>query len=415
MKDGRESLLFDYAPPLRNPKTGKPQRFEILKVFVFQKPVTQLERKHNRETMEMVDNLRAQRMLDIQNRTYGFISERNKNSNFVDYFKDYIEARQKSDSDNLAMALRYFIAFIGYDLTFFEVDEFLVEDYKHFLLSGPGISRRGHTIIRNTAANYFAKFRSVLKKAYKQKLLSSDLYTETDPISWNETHREQLELDEFQLMADTPAPSGLVKRAAIFAGLTGLRFSDVATLRWSEVRGEPGRYVLQFTQEKTEGAEILPISDQAVELLGDRCEPEEKVFAGLTYSRMRHCFPKWLQNAGLTKNITFHSFRHTYATLQLELGTELYTVSKLLGHKSIKTTQIYAKVKDKMKIEASTKIKLDMSWNKKEDVNSADEQDEVGFEEVSEPSSYCFSCPAESILLNRAGQNKAAYPACDKE
>ena len=97
---------------------------------------------------------------------------------------------------------------------------------------------------------------------------------------------------------------------------------------------------------------------------GERGEPEARVFKGLKYNQMRTCFKLWLKDAGIKKNITFHSFRHTYATLQLEFGTELYTVSKLLGHRSIKTTQrFYAKVKDKLQVEAVSRIKLDMQWH----------------------------------------------------
>lgn len=77
---------------------------------------------------------------------------------------------------------------------------------------------------------------------------------------------------------------------------------------------------------------------------------------------MRDVFKLWLQDAGITKNITFHSFRHTFATLQLEMGTDLYTVSKMLGHKSIKTTQIYAKVVDKKKVEAAGRISSTWKW-----------------------------------------------------
>ena len=62
--------------------------------------------------------------------------------------------------------------------------------------------------------------------------------------------------------------------------------------------------------------------------------------------------------AGVEKHITFHCARHTYATLQLSLGTDIYTVSKLLGHKSLKTTEIYAKVIDQKKVEAANRIKL---------------------------------------------------------
>jgi integrase len=348
---------------LKNPKNGKPQRFEFLELFTYQKPANRLERQHNTETNALVENIRAQRQLDIQNRKFGFKSDRDRSGNFVEYFKEFTRSKQKSTSDNIAMSFRYFVEFIGYDLTFYEVDEFLVTDYKNFLLSGPGISRRGTPINRNTAVNYFAKLRTCLKRAYKQKMITDDLYNTVDAISPKETNREQLEIEEFQLMANTAVKQVLIKKAAIFAGLTGLRFSDVQTLTWSEVRGIPGKYILQFTQEKTDGAEVLPISDQAVELLGERGDAEHRVFKGLQYGQMRTCFKHWLKAAGIEKNITFHSFRHTYATLQLEFGTELYTVSKMLGHRSIKTTQIYAKVKDKKKVEAAGRIKLDMEWN----------------------------------------------------
>ena len=117
---------------------------------------------------------------------------------------------------------------------------------------------------------------------------------------------------------------------------------------------------LKFQQKKTGGMETLPISKQATDLMGERGEPTAKVFPNLRYSAYhnKHLY-QWIGAAGITKNITFHCFRHTFATLQLLKGTDLYTVSKLLGHKDIKTTQIYAKIVDKMKREAVNKIKLD--------------------------------------------------------
>jgi len=357
---GRQSAYLDFSPPLRNPKTGKLQRFEFLDIFLYEKPSNVWERNHNIETNDLLENIRAKRLLDIQNRKYNFISNRDRTSSFVEYFKQFICTKTNSDCDNSAMSYRYFVAFAGHDLIFNDLDEFMCEDYKNFMLSGPGISRRGRPISRNTAANYFAKFRNALKRAYKQGLLTIDLHSQVDPIKLKETHREQLELEEFQLLVNTYAKSDVVKRAAVFSGLTGLRFSDVKTLTWGEVRGKTGKYYLQFTQEKTEGAEILPVSEQAIEVLGERLTPEHLVFNNLHYSNIKSCFRVWLANAGIEKNITFHSFRHTYATLQLELGTELLTVSKLLGHKSIKTTLIYTKVKDKMKIEAAGKIRLDL-------------------------------------------------------
>jgi len=131
---------------------------------------------------------------------------------------------------------------------------------------------------------------------------------------------------------------------------------------WSEVQhsNEIGYYI-RFRQKKTKGVETLPISQQAYELLGEPASADERVFLGLKYSAWHNLkLQQWVMKAGISKTITFHCARHTYATLQLTLGTDIYTVSKLLGHKDLKTTQIYAKIIDERKKEAANKIKLDL-------------------------------------------------------
>jgi len=152
-----------------------------------------------------------------------------------------------------------------------------------------------------------------------------------------------------------------LKRAALFSALTGLRFSDIEKLVWGELEYIEGNgYFIQFKQKKTKGVEMMPISEQAYSLLGERKEPTDKVFEGLTYSAYsnKHLY-QWIGGAGITKDITFHCFRHTFATLQLSKGTDIYTVSKMLGHRELKTTQIYAKIIDQTKRDAADKIKLD--------------------------------------------------------
>lgn len=106
---------------------------------------------------------------------------------------------------------------------------------------------------------------------------------------------------------------------------------------------------------------MKPISDQAVSLCGERRDPADKVFDGLEYSAYsnKH-LAQWIGAAGITKDITFHCFRHTFATLQLFNGTDIYTVSKMLGHKDLKTTQVYAKIVDDAKRTAANKIKLEL-------------------------------------------------------
>ena len=153
-----------------------------------------------------------------------------------------------------------------------------------------------------------------------------------------------------------------MKTAFIFSCLTGLRWSDINKLLWSEVQhSNDNGYYIRFRQKKTKGAETLPISEQAFGLLGERQAPEERVFKGLKYSAWHNLkLQQWMMKAGISKTITFHCARHTYATLQLTAGTDIYTVSKLLGHKELKTTQVYAKIIDEKKQEAANKIKLDL-------------------------------------------------------
>lgn len=133
-----------------------------------------------------------------------------------------------------------------------------------------------------------------------------------------------------------------------FSCLTGLRWSDIFKMKWSEIKSSKGEYKIVFNQQKTKQLEYLPIFNQAKELLGKVGEPDERVFKGLRYSNyMNMELQRWVINAGITnKIITFHCARHSFATLQLTYGTDLYTVSKLLGHKNISTTQIYSKVID---------------------------------------------------------------------
>jgi integrase len=142
---------------------------------------------------------------------------------------------------------------------------------------------------------------------------------------------------------------------------------------WSELEYiEQHGYLLNFNQQKTGGVEVLPISEQAYSFTHGTENPKDmprdkKVFDGLKYSAYhnKHLF-QWIGAAGITKNITFHCFRHTYAVLQLQerpdgtQGTDIYTVSKMLGHKDLKTTQIYAKIVDAAKRKAADKIQLDM-------------------------------------------------------
>jgi site-specific recombinase XerD len=90
---------------------------------------------------------------------------------------------------------------------------------------------------------------------------------------------------------------------------------------------------------------------------GEKKQDGKEIFEGLLYHNwMNTQLQNWITNAGIEKKITFHCARHSFATLQLSMDTDIYTVSKLLGHKHLRTIEIYAKVVDKKKIEAANRI-----------------------------------------------------------
>ena len=128
-------------------------------------------------------------------------------------------------------------------------------------------------------------------------------------------------------------------------------------LTWGDVhqQGEFTRII--FKQKKTSGQEYLDITPQAEKYLGERGDPDDLIFVGFTYNSWTSLeLQRWCLAAGMKKNLTFHCGRHTFAVLMLDLGADIYTVSKLLGHKELATTQIYAKVLDKNKQNAVSLI-----------------------------------------------------------
>lgn len=178
-----------------------------------------------------------------------------------------------------------------------------------------------------------------------------------DRINTVEAPKETLSLDELKKLYQTPCDIDVLRRAALFSCLTGLRRSDIMALEWKNVMTyTDGGHYLDFTAVKTRRENIVPISNEAYALLGE--ERKGLVFVGLkremTYAPMK----EWIKQAGITKKITFHCFRHTYASLEVSMGASIYTVSKMLGHKNVTTTQIYAELNDANKRKASELITL---------------------------------------------------------
>jgi integrase len=252
--------------------------------------------------------------------------------------------------------------FAGDTVPFSKIDNRFAEDFRMYIMTAPCGGTKSGTISQNTAATYFSIFKAALKQAFVDEYLTVDLSAKIKGIQEQETRREFLTVEELNTLAATPCDREDLKRAALFSALTGLRHCDIQKMQWKELQIDGEQARLNFTQQKTKGVEYMPISPQALELCGEPRKPNQLVFEDLPDpSWISRPLKKWLESAGITKKITFHGFRHTFATLQLSSGTDIYTVSKMLGHTNVKTTQIYAKVVDEKKNKAANAIKLNIS------------------------------------------------------
>ncbi|MBY0244351.1 MAG: site-specific integrase [Sphingobacteriaceae bacterium] len=365
----RQSLYLDFYPPIPHPETGEPTRREFLGMYVFEKTRNPIYKNHNEETLRIAEQIRQKRENTLNKPEIYSEYEKEQlkikeqgEQNFVTYFKSLADKRKASNHDNWVSAYNYFETFTKGNLKFADLNEKFCNDFKKHLLTTKSNKSNKVTLAQNSAVSYFNKLKATLKQAYKDGYLPSDLNGKIEPIKQAETQRNFLTIEELNSLVKTECINPLLKRAALFSALTGLRFSDIKNLVWNKFEFIEGSgYFIKFKQQKTETFEMLPISEQAYNLLGERKEPNDKVFDGLIYSAYENKrLSQWIGAAGISKNITFHCFRHTYATLQLSLGTDIYTVSKMLGHRELKTTQIYAKVIDATKITAANKIQLDL-------------------------------------------------------
>lgn len=349
LKDGRLSLYLDFYPAVIHPKTGKETRREFLKLYISKNAT-----KKN-ETWQLAEKIREKRQVQVnrpeiyteQEREQIRLREIGKES-FNKFFEQLASKRTGSNRNNWMSALKYLNAFRN--LRFMDISEHMANEFKDYLLNSG--------LHQNTAQSYFNKFKATLREAYKAEKLQKDINAKIDAIPEAETPIDFLTVDELNKLIETPCKDPVLKRAALFSALTGLRFVDIKNLFREQLEKFADGYFLKFTQQKTKKPLYHPIPEQAVNLMD---KEGWEAFSGLRYASYHSDnLKKWIKDAGINKKITFNCFRHTFAVTQLANGTDIYTVSKLMGHKSLKTTQRYAQVVDSVKREAMNRIKLNL-------------------------------------------------------
>jgi integrase/recombinase XerD len=360
-KDGSISLFLEIYKGTTTTPDGKVKNlrdYEYLNLYLIDKPKTPIDRQQNKDTLQLAESIKAKRELEIKNGLYGFSNDFKKATNFIEYFKEQAEKRKQSEGNygNWSSTLKHLINFSGTKVSFKEIDTAYCEKFKNYL-TDEAKTKSKQPLSSSSVSSYFNKFRACLKKAVKEKIILSNPATDITIPKVKEHKRAYLTLDELKAVVKAECRYDVFKRAFLFSCLTGLRWSDVQKLQWSEIQNTNDGWRITFHQKKTKGLQYLDISNQARSYLGEATGLNDRVFTGLTYSSYMNVeLTKWMMRAGITKDITFHSARHTFAVLQLSMGTEIYTLQKLLGHSEIRTTQIYAEIVDEKKREAVNKI-----------------------------------------------------------
>lgn len=347
------------------------REYEFLKLYLVPEK-TKTDKEKNKHTLALANSIKAQRIVDIQNNAWGFKSDYKERTLFFEYIKAHAEKRRKKDSNGTYSNWHSCILHImTYDprknLTFADITPKWIEGFKDYLdhkayAFGCDQSRKRNDkrpLSINTKQCYFIKLNACLKQASEEGIIKTNPMKGIKGFGKEESTRAYLTLEEVKAMAATECIYPEIKRAFLFACLTGLRRSDIEKLTWEEVTVLNGRTRLVFRQKKTGSQEYLDITPQAAELLGERgtANLKDNVFGDLLcHSETNHNLRVWAMKAGVNKHVTFHVGRHTFAVMMLTLGTDLYTVSKLLGHRTIRTTEVYAKIIDAKKQEAVDNI-----------------------------------------------------------
>jgi integrase len=361
-KGNKISFYLDYY--------SKGKRYsEFLKLYLFPEPekgkLTPAQRQSNKTNLELAESIRAKRHLEIQSGIYGFHDRGKLNGSFLKYMEMQAEDRRDSNGNygNWKSTIKHLKEYTGGELFFHEINKEWLSGWKTYLQKYAK-ARLNRRLSANSQFSYYAKVVAALKEAVRDGIIKQNPAVEVQGIKQVETQREYLTIEELIAVSKTLCDYESLKNAFLFSALTGLRWSDIENLKWSNIEySRESGYYLRYRQIKTSVAETLPISEEARNLLGDKRSADDPVFVGLKYSAWTNTkLREWMLKAGIAKRITFHSARHTYATLQLTAGTDIYTVSKLLGHKNLKNTQIYAKIVDQKKREAADRINLGLNF-----------------------------------------------------
>lgn len=368
LKNGNKSIYLDYYTGdivRKENYVGGKREYEFLKLYLIPE-LSKEDKDRNVQTMRLAKAIQSQRIVDLQNQSHGFLNPNRSKINVIDRLFVMQKEAQLRGSHNyvktIGNVIRELKLFRGDYIPFNEINKEFLSSFVDFLKqakksSKHGLVKEGGCLSNNSVVAYYSVLRTITNKAYKEGIIPTNPTLEfklADKVREEKSRREYLTIDEIKLLASTECKYEIIKRAFLFSCLSGLRVSDIRKLTWKDFKNIGDKVRIEIKMQKTKEPLYLPISDSALQWLPIRgdSKDDDVIFALPHQSNINDNLQKWVDKAQIRKHVSFHVGRHTHATLMLTLGADLFTVSKLLGHTNIATTQIYAKIIDKKKDEA---------------------------------------------------------------
>lgn len=329
---------------------------------------TPLDRVQNEHAKNVAEKIKSQRIIALQNYGIGNLDKVMKGSMpLLSYLEKY--ASEGSGLTESTMNGRRFMrgkveeylrSTGRLNISMMEVDADFCRSFINFLRTAKNrrLKSGERTISGCTGLQIQAVLTAALNTALRDGIIERNpmgMLTSKERFHQQESTRVYLTIDELKAMMSTPCKDGELKRAFLFACFTGLRLSDIRAFTWDKVLETPDgstRYI-RVRMLKTQQFVNVPLSKDALGFLRETEDTDEPIFRlSGAVSVIENRLSEWAENAGIEKHVTFHVSRHTFATMMLTVGVDIYTVSSLLGHKSVATTQIYGKIIDRKKIDA---------------------------------------------------------------
>ena len=354
LADGSESYYLDIYVD------GKRQ-YEFLKLYRLPE-INARVKEQNRATLAAVETIKSKRIIELTNNKAGLKNTSGRSKMLLsDWMRTFYEEQKRRGVRGvklLGTVSNLVSTYIGKNkVRMGDIDKNFCIAFIHWLQSEYKTTW-GNPLSPKSMSDYVGYFSTALNAAVRADIIPENPFmslTPTERIKVPESKREFLTVDEIKTLITTDCPREDVKRAYLFACYCGLRLSDIYALRWRDLSKDGEQWRASVVMQKTTTPIFLPLSSQAMKWLPERGDaPDDgKVFDGLIAEpNINKVLAKWVKAAGITKKITYHTSRHSFATMMLTLGADLYTTSKLLGHSNVKTTQIYAKIVDSKKVEA---------------------------------------------------------------